>query len=147
MSTQRILVVDDDRRLLRVLEFYLAMQRWEMVHAVDAAAALQLLENGNFGLVCLDVMMPGCDGFEVCRRIRANPRTQSLPLVLFTTAPSLDHIERARQANAHLITKPFSFAGLDRVIRGIFGSQLVGANEDVLRGVHAGPRRRLAHWA
>jgi DNA-binding response OmpR family regulator len=147
MSAERILVVDDDRRLLRVLEFYLAMQRWEMVNAVDCGAALHLLESGDFGLVILDVMMPGCDGFEVCRQIRANSRTRSLPIVLLTTASTPDHVEAARQAGAHLLIKPFSFAELDKVIRGIFGHQLAGANEDVLRTVHADARQCLAHWA
>jgi DNA-binding response OmpR family regulator len=148
MSAQRILVVDDDRRLLRVLEFYLTMEGFEMTSVADGEAALRLLENDNFGLVILDVMTPGCDGIELCRRMRTDSGMHAVPTLLVTTVvPSQVDVERARLAGAiDLMAKPFTFAALDSVIRGIFGRDLVGASEE--RGaVHAGPRRRLAHWA
>ena len=81
----RILVVDDDRRLLRILEFYLTMEGFEMAAVADGDAALRLLAKENFDLVIIDVMTPGCDGIELCRRVQTDPRTHPVPTLLVTT--------------------------------------------------------------
>src|ERR1700737_2269425 len=108
MSAKRILVVDDDRRLLRILEFYLTMEGFEMAAVADGDAALRLLAKENFDLVIIDVMTPGCDGIELCRRIRTDPRPHPVPTLLVTTVPSQVDVETARLAGAvDLMTKPF----------------------------------------
>jgi len=61
------------------------------------------------------------DGIEACRRIRANPETQNMPVVMFSALSSDDDIERARLAGAnHLITKPFNLVGLGSVVKTFF---------------------------
>ncbi|MBV8300807.1 MAG: response regulator, partial [Candidatus Dormibacteraeota bacterium] len=65
--------------------------------------------------------MPGMDGLEACKRIRNDPRTHTLPVLMFTALSGEDDVERARLAGAkHLITKPFNLVGLGAVVRSFF---------------------------
>ena len=124
--SQRVLLVDDDPRLVRVVEMYLAFEGFEVVTAVNGDEALAEVDNHCPDMVILDIMMAETDGIEVCARIRSNPRTAHLPVIMFS-ALSADHdVERARLAGAnHLITKPFNLAGLGAVVRSCFeGTQM-----------------------
>ncbi len=98
---------------------YLEMEGFEVRCARDGDAALGLLAAvEDFDLVILDVMMPGHDGMEVCRRLRSNPRTSGLPVLMFTSLSSGADVERARLAGAtHLITKPYNLPGLGSLVR------------------------------
>ncbi|MHB8538140.1 MAG: response regulator transcription factor [Candidatus Dormibacteria bacterium] len=121
MTQQRILLADDEPRLLHVVGLYLSMEGFEVSEAADGTEALSMLENEHFDLAILDVMMPGVDGIEVCRQIRSQPSTQSMPVLVFTSLSSDKDVERARLAGAnHLITKPFSLPGLGAVVRSCF---------------------------
>ena len=121
MTQQRILLVDDEPRLLHVVGLYLSMEGFEVTEASDGTEALAKLETEQFDLAILDVMMPGVDGIEVCRHIRSQPATQSMPVLVFTSLSSDKDVERARLAGAnHLITKPFSLPGLEAVVRSCF---------------------------
>lgn len=121
MTQQRILLADDEPRLLHVVGLYLSMEGFEVREASDGTEALSMLETEQFDLAILDVMMPGIDGIEVCRHIRSQPGTQSMPVLVFTSLSSDKDVERARLAGAnHLITKPFSLPGLGAVVRSCF---------------------------
>lgn len=116
MST-KILVVDDDARLLRVLGLFLSLEGYEVISAPDGEAALREAANQRPALIVLDVMMPGIDGVETCTRIRANPRTWDIPVLMFTALSGTADVERARLAGAnHLITKPYNLEGLGAVV-------------------------------
>jgi DNA-binding response OmpR family regulator len=117
----RILLADDEPRLLHIVSMYLGMEGYEVRAASDGDEALRLIETETFDLAVLDVMMPGTDGIEVCRRIRANESTKGLPVLLFTSLSADADVETARLAGAnHMITKPFSLPGLGAVIRNSF---------------------------
>ncbi|MFI5287054.1 MAG: response regulator transcription factor [Candidatus Dormibacteria bacterium] len=121
MTQQRILLADDEPRLLHVVGLYLSMEGFEVCEASDGSEALAMLETQTFDLAILDVMMPGVDGIEVCRHIRSQPSTQAMPVLVFTSLSSDKDVERARLAGAnHLITKPFSLPGLGAVVRSCF---------------------------
>jgi DNA-binding response OmpR family regulator len=121
LAQQRILLVDDEPRLLHVVGLYLSMEGFEVRQAQDGTEALSILDTEEFDLAILDVMMPGVDGIEVCRSIRAHPQTQSMPVLVFTSLSADADVERARLAGAnHLITKPFSLPGLGAVVRSCF---------------------------
>ena len=75
----RVLVVDDIAANVRLLEAKLAAEYFEVMTASSGKEALALIEKQTPDIVLLDVMMPELDGFEVCKRIRANPRTRFLP--------------------------------------------------------------------
>ena len=121
MPALRILLADDEPRLLHIVSMYLGMEGYEVRGARDGDEALHLIETETFDMAVLDVMMPGVDGIEVCRRIRANEATKTLPVLLFTSLSADADVEMARLAGAnHMITKPFSLPGLGAVIRNSF---------------------------
>jgi CheY-like chemotaxis protein len=121
LTQQRILLADDEPRLLHVVGLYLGMEGFEVTEVADGTEAIAALETQQFDLAILDVMMPGVDGIEVCRHIRSQPRTQTMPVLVFTSLSSDADVERARLAGAnHLITKPFSHPGLGAVVRSCF---------------------------
>ena len=103
-----ILIVDDTPNNLKVLSSVLADAGFEVAIATSGEGALQQLEHTPISLILLDVMMPGIDGFETCRRIKANPKTQNIP-VLFITALSeaIDKVQGFDMGAVDYITKPF----------------------------------------
>ena len=113
----RILLADDDPRLLHIVTMYLGLEGHEVTTAQDGLEAQRLALDSDFDLLILDVMMPGADGIEVCRRVRENPATMRIPVIIFTALSSEQDAERARLAGAtHMITKPFSLPGLGAVV-------------------------------
>ena len=75
MSNEKILVVDDDKNICELLRLYLVKEGYSVTIANDGATALQEFDKLHPDLVLLDVMMPGIDGWEVCRKIRQNNQT------------------------------------------------------------------------
>ena len=88
-----VLVADDDPDVLRLIELRLRFDGIDVASASDGAEALSWLENGDPDLVILDVMMPVLDGLETCRRIRALPRFERLPILLLTARARPEDIE------------------------------------------------------
>jgi len=80
--TARILVVDDVAANRRLLEAQLSAEYFDVISAADCAEALALCARDECDLVLLDVMMPDIDGFEVCRRLKSNPATHHIPVVV-----------------------------------------------------------------
>jgi DNA-binding response OmpR family regulator len=118
---RRILVVDDDPRLLHIVQMYLAIEEFDVVTALNGEEGLREVALHRPDLVILDIMMPGMDGIEMCRRLRTNPDTASIPVLMFSALSSDEDVERARHAGAnHLITKPFNLVGLGSVVRSFF---------------------------
>jgi CheY-like chemotaxis protein len=117
-ATRRILVVDDDPLILEVLRTLLHLRDLEVSCANDGTTALELLADGPLPhvIVC-DVMMPGIDGLEVCRRIKGDPRTAQVPVILLTARDRAE--DRAAGAAAgcdDYVTKPFSPLALTDLI-------------------------------
>ncbi len=124
MSRHRILVVDDDPRLLHIVAMYLGIEGYDVASASNGEEGLKQVDEHRPELVILDIMMPGMDGVEACRRIRANPETAHIPVLMFSALSGDDDVERARLAGAtHLITKPFNLVGLGSVVKSFFGSE------------------------
>lgn len=100
-----ILLVDDEQRMLDLLELFLAPQGYRCKHATNGQAALELFESENIHLILLDVMMPDMDGWEVCRRIR---KTSDVPVILLTArSDKSDVVKGLEQGADDYITKPF----------------------------------------
>jgi len=126
--SRRILVVDDDPRLLHVVSMYLSIEGYDVDTAPNGEEGLQHLEAQRPDLVILDVMMPGIDGLEACRRIKSNPETRQIPVVLFTALSRTDDVESGRAAGANrFINKPFSLIGLGAVIRSFLSEETAAA--------------------
>lgn len=77
--TARILVVDDVPANVKLLEARLLAEYFEVLTASNGLEALEICQGGNVDVVLLDVMMPGMDGFEVCRRIKSDMATHHIP--------------------------------------------------------------------
>src|SRR5262245_37977638 len=107
LSESRILIVDDTRANLDVLVGALR-DRYRLSVAISGEGALRIIRNTPPDLILLDIMMPGMDGYEVCRRLKADPATREIP-VMFLTA--LDQVQDKAAAfevgGADYVTKPF----------------------------------------
>ena len=109
----RVLIVDDLLPNLKLLETKLSMEYFGVVAAMNGPEALAICEKGLCDIVLLDVMMPGMDGFEVCRRLKTNPTTAHLPVVIVTALDQPSDRLRGLDAGADdFLTKPVDFAAL-----------------------------------
>ncbi|MCB1496712.1 MAG: PleD family two-component system response regulator [Bauldia sp.] len=105
--TARVLVVDDVAANVKLLEARLTAEYFEVVTATSGAEALDICSRGLCDIVLLDVMMPGMDGLEVCRRIKADPRTAHIPVVMVTALDQpADRVSGLEAGADDFIAKP-----------------------------------------
>jgi two-component system cell cycle response regulator len=105
--TARILVVDDIPANVKLLEARLVAEYFEVLTADDGYKALAICDSHHVDLILLDIMMPGIDGFEVCERLKANPRTAHIPVVMVTALDQPSDRVRGLKAGADdFLTKP-----------------------------------------
>ncbi|MBV8976313.1 MAG: PleD family two-component system response regulator [Alphaproteobacteria bacterium] len=118
--TARVLVVDDILANVKLLEAKLSAEYFEVVTAYSGAEALKRIEESIPDIVLLDVMMPGMDGFEVCRRIKADPKTAHLPVVMVTALdqPS-DRVAGLEAGADDFLTKPVDDPALFSRVRSL----------------------------
>jgi CheY-like chemotaxis protein/MinD-like ATPase involved in chromosome partitioning or flagellar assembly len=104
---ETILVVDDDLQTVKLISLLLQRKGYRILPATSGAQALAKAETEQPDLIILDVMMPDMDGLEVCRRLRANPRTSAIPILMFTAKTAVGDKIAGFQAGADdYLTKP-----------------------------------------
>src|SRR6201995_5170180 len=118
--TARVLVVDDILSNVKLLAAKLTAEYFEVVTAFNGMECLAKMEQGVPDIVLLDVMMPGMDGFEVCRRIKSNPKTAHVPVVMVTALdqPS-DRVAGLDAGADDFLTKPVDDAALFARVRSL----------------------------
>jgi DNA-binding response OmpR family regulator len=119
--TGRVLIVEDEEALVRILEFMLRARGYEVLSAYDGADGLSLATSAQPDLVVLDIMLPRMDGVTVCRRLKGDARTRHIPIILLTARAQSEDRENGLDAGANLfLTKPYErstlLASIDRLV-------------------------------
>ncbi len=105
--TARILVVDDIPANVKLLEARLLAEYFDVLTAADGHEALAICDRNQVDLILLDIMMPGIDGFEVCERLKANPKTAHIPVVMVTALDQpADRVRGLKAGADDFLTKP-----------------------------------------
>jgi two-component system cell cycle response regulator len=122
----RVLVVDDISANLKLLEVRLNAEYFEVVTASNGPEALEACERNQCDIVLLDVMMPGMDGFEVARRLKANPATHHIPIIMVTALDQPSDRVRGLEAGADdFLTKPVNDIALIARVRSLVRLKMV----------------------
>jgi two-component system phosphate regulon response regulator PhoB len=109
MSKEKILVIEDEEDILALVHFNLVKAGFEVECAMTGEDGFSKVREYNPDLVFLDLMLPGMDGLEVCRRLRQAPDTQDVPIIMLTARGEEDDIVEGLELGADdYITKPFS---------------------------------------
>jgi DNA-binding response OmpR family regulator len=109
MANEKLLVVDDEEDILELVRHHLDREGYEVQCAVSGEKALQLAKSQPFHLVVLDLMLPGMDGLEVTRRLKNDPQTRALPVVMLTAKGEEADVVAGLELGADdYVTKPFS---------------------------------------
>src|SRR5215213_10161341 len=118
--TARVLVVDDIAANVKLLDARLSAEYFDVVKAMNGRDALAICERAECDVVLLDVMMPGLDGFEVCRQLKTNPATHHIPVVMVTALDQPEDRVRGLDAGADdFLTKPVSDVALIARVRSL----------------------------
>ena len=114
---RRVLIVEDEAGIAEVLADLLGDEGYETAVSVDGAA-LAAVADAPPALILLDVMMPGMDGPEVCRRLKADPRTAGVPVIFLTALPPETLAARLGDCPYDdVLSKPFTLDGVLAVVR------------------------------
>ncbi|MDR1035402.1 MAG: response regulator transcription factor [Deltaproteobacteria bacterium] len=127
---ERVLIIDDDSELFGLLDSYLAEEGFSCAHAATAEAGLAMTAAGGFDAAVLDVMLPGMNGFEVLRRLRASEGTSSLPvLMLSARGEEIDRVVGLEMGADDYLPKPFGSRELVARLRAILRRAAPGGQD------------------
>jgi two-component system NtrC family sensor kinase len=119
---ERILLVDDNTTNLQVLFQALSPEGYELLVAQSGEQALEAVQDAKPDLILLDVKMPGIDGFETFRRLRADDETAMIPIVFISAHANVESMEEAKVLGAEgYLTKPFQFDEVIAKVRAVLG--------------------------
>jgi len=121
VPAHKVLVVDDEPDLLKLLAFLLRHEGYEVISARDGMGALEAAQRERPDLILLDVVLPDMDGREVCRRLRNSPATAGTPIWMVSARTQNADIEQSLQAGADKhVAKPFKPRDITASIRKTF---------------------------
>jgi len=121
MHKGKILVVDDEVYILHILEFSLGAEGFEVITANNGEIAVQKAIQEKPDLIVLDIMMPVLDGYETCRRLKREPETKHIPVILLTA--------KGRDSDKRL---GFEVGAIDYVVKPFSPNRLIGRVEEII---------------
>jgi two-component system, OmpR family, alkaline phosphatase synthesis response regulator PhoP len=120
----RVLIADDNPQGVELLEAYLSECDYDIATVADGEQTLQQVKSWQPDLILLDIMMPKLSGFEVCKRLRANPATSDIAVLMITALDQPSDIDRAVEAGTNdFVTKPINKTDLLLRIRAALQSR------------------------
>jgi len=109
MDKATILIVDDEEDIIELVRLNLEREGYQILACTTGENALKIAESKRPGLIVLDLMLPGIDGLEVCRRLKANPDTRPIPILILTAkGEEADIVAGLELGASDYVTKPFS---------------------------------------
>lgn len=137
--SDKILIVDDDIDSLKLIGLMLQRHGYEVMAANAGNQALTKALNDHPDLIILDVMMPDMDGYEVCRRLRANPDTRAIPIIMFTAKTLVDDKVAGFEAGADdYLTKPTHPAELASRVKAMLARSATQRHQEPTKGLAIG---------
>lgn len=128
---KKILAVDDERHIVRLVEINLIRDGYQVVTANNGRQALEKVAAEKPDLIIMDVMMPEMDGFAALQQLKADPATSSIPVIMLTAKAQDADVFQGWKSGADLyLTKPFNPKELLTFVRRIFQSNEVEQNEE-----------------
>lgn len=122
MPQKKVLVVDDEIYIVHILDFSLGMEGYTVITALNGEQALDKAAAELPDLIVIDIMMPKLDGFTVCQRLKADPKTKDIPVILISANGRPVDAKRALELGAvETISKPFSPRKLAVTVKRILG--------------------------
>jgi DNA-binding response OmpR family regulator len=121
---KKILIVDDQPQIRELVAITLQFSNYQILLAENGQQAIEIAQTEHPDVILLDVMLDGSDldGLEVCRRLKKNPATEDIPIVLLTAHRQMSDIEAGKAAGADdYFTKPFSPIALMKKIEAVLG--------------------------
>jgi len=121
-NKRAVLVVDDSLPVRQALEMKLTMMDYRVQLATNGQQAIEFIEKNNYDSVFLDVVMPGVDGYEVCKRIKRNKATKHIPVIMLTSKSSpFDKVKGKLAGCDSYLTKPVEHEEFQKVVSGYLG--------------------------
>ena len=137
MPKETILIVDDEEDIRELLQFNLVKEGYDVILADTGERALELARNKNPHLIVLDLMLPGIDGLSVCKKLKNEPKTASIPIVMLTAKGEESDIVTGLEIGADdYVTKPFSPKVLIARIRKLLRNTILHAKEKAAIKIH-----------
>ena len=120
--TKRILAVDDEPHILKLVAFSLKSHGYDVLEASDGLSAIGVAQAEKPDLILLDVMMPVLDGYEACRRLKEDPATKDIPVVMLTAKAQVKEQQTGLDSGAtDYVCKPFTPKDLVAQVQAILG--------------------------
>ena len=120
MSRGKVLVVDDEEYIQHILNFSFGAEGYEVITAGDGEEAINKAKDEKPDVIVLDIMMPNMDGYEACKRLKSDPKTKAIPVILLTAKGRDVDRKLGNEAGADdYVVKPFSPGRLIERVQGM----------------------------
>ena len=127
---EKILVVEDDPSALRLIQYTLQYEGYQVLTATNGLAGLKKAQSEEPDLVILDVMLPGMDGFEICHRLRGDPQTAGLPILMLSAkAQEVDKITGLKVGADDYVSKPADTAEIVRRVERLLAQKAAAGSK------------------